>query len=32
MFEHSSHLPTSRNPEPYLQALRDFVHDTERTP
>ena len=31
-FEHSSHLPHLEEPEEYLQALRGFVHDTERTP
>lgn len=32
VFEHSSHLPHLEEPEAYLQALRGFVHDTERTP
>ena len=32
VFEHSSHLPTWKNPEHYLQALRSFVHRAERTP
>jgi hypothetical protein len=32
MFEHSSHLPHLEEPEPYLQALRDFLHRAERTP
>jgi proline iminopeptidase len=30
--EHSSHLPYLEEPEPYLQALRDFVRRAERTP
>jgi pimeloyl-ACP methyl ester carboxylesterase len=32
VFEHSSHLPHLEEPEPYLQALRDFVRRAERTP
>ena len=32
VFEHSSHLPHLEEPEEYLQALRGFVHGTERTP
>jgi proline iminopeptidase len=32
VFEHSSHLPHLEEPEPYLQALRDFMRRAERTP
>jgi pimeloyl-ACP methyl ester carboxylesterase len=32
VFEHSTRLTHLEEPKPYLQALRDFVHDTERTP
>jgi proline iminopeptidase len=32
VFEHSSHLPHLEEPEHYLQALRGFLHRTERTP
>jgi proline iminopeptidase len=30
VFEHSSHLPHLEEPEPYLQALRDFLRRAER--